>query len=175
MRRSWEWSRPRLDIGILQAREGSRGVLMSKVVMAARFAHSLLMGVQHEAVECWCNAEPPWSEASADSDFHGRALAFRPGEVTSSVAALPHCRNFKETSTLQDQPRLFHEGSAEEFRSLRSQTLHGPSCVYAAPWILLVQVVGLLFERIRTVRCLVPLTLMPRWLLNVSVPCLAQH
>eukprot|EP00439_Symbiodinium_sp_Y106_P058855 s2852_g8.t1 len=35
-------------------------------------------------------------QASADSDFHGRALAFRPGE---------------------DQPRLFHEGSAEEFRS----------------------------------------------------------
>ncbi|CAE7705446.1 ubq-1 [Symbiodinium sp. CCMP2456] len=48
-------------------------------------------------------------QASADSDFRGRALAFRPGE---------------------EQPRHFHEGSAEEFRS---------------------------------------------WLLNVSVPCLAQH
>ncbi|CAE7780671.1 unnamed protein product [Symbiodinium sp. CCMP2592] len=35
-------------------------------------------------------------QASADSDFHGRALAFRPGE---------------------DQPRHFNEGSAEEFRA----------------------------------------------------------
>ncbi|CAE7908719.1 unnamed protein product [Symbiodinium sp. KB8] len=35
-------------------------------------------------------------QASADSDFRARALAFRPGE---------------------DQPRHFHEGSAEEFRS----------------------------------------------------------
>ena len=121
---------PRLDIGILQARAKELGACSCEVLSRPGALHAACWS---SPLSCTVSVECPWSEASADSDFRARALAFRPGEVT----LLPTRRNFNETS-LQDQPRHFHEGSAEEFRSLRSQTLpmHGPSCV------VLVQVVG---------------------------------